>query len=71
MSKRDYKTDVSDGMELEPLEGNGTADKEITKTNGTPFVEGKCLRRQSPSLPQPDDGDVDKCDCRFCNSNLM
>lgn len=43
MSKRDYKTSVADGMELEPLGGTGAVDKENSKVNGTQFGEGKCF----------------------------
>lgn len=43
MSKRDYKTSIADGMELEPLGGAGAVDKENSKTNGTQFGEGKCF----------------------------
>lgn len=42
MSKRDYKTNVADGKELEPLDGTDAVDKENSKTNGTQFGEGKC-----------------------------
>lgn len=47
MSKRDYKTSIADGMELEPLGGAGAVDKENSKTNGTQFGEGKCFECQT------------------------
>lgn len=51
MSKRDYKTSVADGMELEPLGGTEAVDKENSKTNGTQFGAGKCFEY---SLARPE-----------------
>lgn len=48
MSKRDYKTSIADGMELEPLGGTGAGDKENPKTNGTKLDEGKWRAKKKP-----------------------
>lgn len=66
MSKRDYKTSIADGMELEPLGGAGAVDKENSKTNGTQFGEGKCFEPCHRRRQLNEKSDKIVCEFREC-----
>lgn len=71
MSKRDYKTSVADGMELEPLGGTGAVDKENSKVNGTQFGEGKCFNvRQQEQQHEKKTDKIVWVVCAMCAQGL-